>query len=165
MVRLPRNEKQTHWLNSWLKMWPSGLTVSMTLTLNFQGQIWNCLYLCPKWSDYHETKSKFINCTLGLECDLKIWTLPWPWHWIIKVEYEICHISTTNDPIATKRKAHISIWTLGLKCDNGFDLDHDLDIWIFNVICDFDQLVTNVRCKYLPDNDQGDEMSACRRLI
>ena len=26
-------------------MWPSGLTLAMTLTLNFQGQIWNLLYL------------------------------------------------------------------------------------------------------------------------
>ena len=26
-------------------MWPSGVTLAMTLTLNFQGQIWNLLYL------------------------------------------------------------------------------------------------------------------------
>ena len=39
MVRLPRNEKQTYRLNSRAQMWPSGLTLAMTLTLNFQGQI------------------------------------------------------------------------------------------------------------------------------
>ena len=39
MVRLPRNEKQTYRLNSRAQMWPSGLTLVMTLTLNFQGQI------------------------------------------------------------------------------------------------------------------------------
>ena len=39
LVRLPRNEKQTYWLNSRAQMWPSGLTLAMTLTLNFQGQI------------------------------------------------------------------------------------------------------------------------------
>ena len=39
MVRLPRNEKQTYWLNSGAQMWPAGLTLAMTLTLNFQGQI------------------------------------------------------------------------------------------------------------------------------
>ena len=40
------------------QMWPSGLTLAMTLTLNFQGQIWNFLYLSQTWSDCHETKSK-----------------------------------------------------------------------------------------------------------
>ena len=39
LVRLPRNEKQTYRLNSRAQMWPSGLTLDMTLTLNFQGQI------------------------------------------------------------------------------------------------------------------------------
>ena len=39
MVRLPRNEKQTYRLNSRAQMWSSGLTLAMTLTLNFQGQI------------------------------------------------------------------------------------------------------------------------------
>ena len=55
-----------------------------------------------------------------------------------------------------KQKANISIWTLGLKCDNGFDLGHDIDIWIFKVICDLDHLVTKVRCNDLPDSDWGD---------
>ena len=50
MVQLPRNEKQTHRLNSRLQMWPLGLTLAMTLTLNFQGQISNWLYLSQKWS-------------------------------------------------------------------------------------------------------------------
>ena len=39
MVRFPRNEKQTYRLNSGAQMWPAGLTLAMTLTLNFQGQI------------------------------------------------------------------------------------------------------------------------------
>ena len=77
MVRLPRNEKQTHWLNSRLQMRPSGLTLAMTLTLNFQGQISNWLYLSQKWSDCHETKCKHIDWTLGLKCNHQIW--PWPW--------------------------------------------------------------------------------------
>ena len=110
---------QTHQLNSRPQMWPSGLTLAMTLTLNFQGQIWNWLYLCQKWSDCHETKSKHIDLTLGLKCDHQIWPWPWPWPWIFKVKYDICYlyvISTKSGPIAMKRKANISIWTLGLKC-------------------------------------------------
>ena len=100
-------------------MWPLGLTSAMTLTLNFQGQIWNWLYLSQKWSDCHETKSKHIDWTLGLKCDHQIWPWPWPWPWIFKVKYEICYISTKSGPIATRRKANISIWTQGLKSDNG----------------------------------------------
>ena len=61
MVRLPRNEKQTYRLISRPQMWPSGLTLAMTSTLNFQGLIWNLLYLNQKWSDCHETKSKHID--------------------------------------------------------------------------------------------------------
>ena len=167
MVRLPRNEKQTHRLNSRLQGGPSGLTLTMTLTLNltlnFQGQIWNWLYLCQKWSDCHETKNEHIDWTLGLKCDHQIWPWPWPWPWIFKVKYEICYISTKNGPIATRQKANISIWTLGLKFDNEVDLGHDLDIWIFKVICDLDHLVIKVRCKDLPDSDRGD--FSCRRAV
>ena len=161
MVRLPRNKKQTYRLISRLQIWPSGLTLAMTLTLNFQGQMQNWLYLCQKCSDCHKTKSKHINWTLGLKCDHQIWPWPWPWPWIFKVKYEICYISTKSGPIAMKQKANLSIWTRGLKCDNGFDLGHDIDTLIFNVICDFDHLVTKVRCKDLPDSDRGDFRCRC----
>ena len=45
----------------------------MTLTLNFQGQIQNLLYLSQKRSDCHETKSKYIDWTLGLKCDIRFY--------------------------------------------------------------------------------------------
>ena len=156
-----------------------------TLTFNFQGQIWNLLYLCQKWSDCHKTKNKLISWNLGLKCDHWLWPWPWPWPWIFKVKYRICYISAKNDLIATKRKANID-WTQGLKSDhqlwpwswpwpwifkvkygicyisaksgliamkqkanisielldsnvtNGFDLDHDNDLWILKVKCDLD---------------------------
>ena len=79
MNRLPRNEKQTYRLNSRPRMCPSDLILAMTLTLNFQGQIWKFLYLSQKWSDCHETKSKHSVCILGLKCNHEIW--PWPWRW------------------------------------------------------------------------------------
>ena len=63
MVRLPWNEKQIYRLNFRAQMWPSGLTLAMTLTLNFQRQILNFLYISLKWSDCHETKSKYIDWT------------------------------------------------------------------------------------------------------
>ena len=150
-------------MNSRLQMWPLSVTLAMTLTLNFQGQISNRLYLSHEWCDCHETKSIHIDWSQYLKCDHQIWPWPWPWPWIFKVKYEICYISTKSGPIPTKWKANISIWTLGLKYDNGFDLGHDLDIWIFKVICDLDHLVTKVKCKDLPDSDRGD--FRCRRAF
>ena len=138
MVRLPRNEKQTYRLNSRVQMWPSGLTLAMTLTLNFQGQIQNLLYLSQKWSDCHETKSKHIDWTLGLKCDHRVWLWPWRWPWIFKVKYRICYISAKNGPIASKRKANISIELQASNLTNGFELDHNLDLWILKVKCDLD---------------------------
>ena len=91
MVRLPPNKKQTYRLNSRPQMWLSPLTLAMTLTLIFQGQICNLLYLSPKWSDCHETKSKHIDWTLGLKCDHQVWLWPWAWPWIFKVKYGICY--------------------------------------------------------------------------
>ena len=149
----------------------------VTLTSIFQGQIWNLLYLSQKWSDYHETKGKHIDWTLGFKCDHRVW----PWPRFFKVKYRICYISAKNGLIATKRNANISIELQGLKCDhqvwpwswpwpwifkvkygtfyisaksgpiamkrkanisneiqasnvtNGFDLDHNLDLWILKV--------------------------------
>ena len=145
-------------------MWPSSLTLAMTLTLHFQGQMWNLLYLCQKWFDCHETKSKHIDWTLRLKCDHQIWPWPSPWHWIFKVKYGICYISTKSGPIATKRKANISIELQSSNVTNGFDLDHDLDIWIFKVKCDLDHLVTKVRRKDLPDRDPRGDFR-CRRAV
>ena len=107
MVRLPRNKKQTYRLNSRPQMWPPGLTLAMTLTLNFQGQIWNMLYHSQKWYDCHETKSKHVDWTQDLKCDHRVWLWPWSWPWIFKVKYGICYIAAKNGPIAMKRQANI----------------------------------------------------------
>ena len=109
-------------MNSRAQMWPSGLTLAMTLTLNFQGQIQNLLYLSQKWSDCHETKSKHIDWTLGLKCDHRVWPWPRPWPWIFKVKYRICYISAKNGPIAMKRKANISIELYGSNVTIGLTL-------------------------------------------
>ena len=138
-VRLPWNEKQIYRLNSRAQMWPSGLTLAMTLTLNFQGQIYNLLYLSQKWCDCHETKIKHINWTLGLKCDHRVWPWPWPWPWIFKVKYGISYISAKSGTIATKiGKANISIEHQARNVTNGVDLDHNHDLWILKVKRDLD---------------------------
>ena len=78
MVRLPQNKKQTHWLNSKPQIGPSELTLAMTLTLNFQVQIWNLLYLSQRWFDCHKMKSMHKEWTEALN-DHQVWTWPWPW--------------------------------------------------------------------------------------
>ena len=138
MVQLPQNEKQTYRLNSRPQMWPSALTLAMTLTLMFQGQICNLLYLSPEWSDCHGTKSKHIGGTLGLKCDHQVWPWPWAWPWIFKVKYGICYILTKKSQITTKRKANISNELQASNVTNGFDLGNDLDLWIFKAKCDLD---------------------------
>ena len=88
------------------------LTFTMTLTLNFQGWIWNLQYISQKWCDCYETKSKQTDWTPGLKCDhqnllyldqkwfdchkmksISIdWTeglndhqvWPWPWSWKVR---------------------------------------------------------------------------------
>ena len=89
MVWFPRNKNQTYRLNSMPHKWPSDLTLGETLTLNFQGQIRNLLYLSQERSDCHETKSKHIKRTLSFKCNHRICPWPWPWPWIFKVKYEI----------------------------------------------------------------------------
>ena len=76
---------------------------------DFQGQIWNFLYLSQKWFDCHETKCIHNNWMLGLKWDRQVWPWPWPWPWIFKVKCGICYISAKNCLIATKQKANISI--------------------------------------------------------
>ena len=98
MVRLTRNKKQTYRLNSMPQIWPLGLTLVMTLTLNFQGQTWNLLHLSQEmvWLPQNEKQTYRFN--LGIKCDHQIWPWPWPWPWIYKVKYGICYISTKSGP-------------------------------------------------------------------
>ena len=112
MVWLPRNEKQTYRLNLRAQMWPSDLTLAMTLTLNFQDQIWNLLFVSQK---KHETKSNLVVWILGLKCDHGICHWPWPWPWIFKVMYEICYIRKKWSNCHETKSKHID-WTPGFKC-------------------------------------------------
>ena len=69
----------------------------------------------------------------GLKCDHQVWPWPWPWPWIFKVIYGISYISAKSGSIATKRKANILIEFQASNVTNGFDLDHNLDLWNLKV--------------------------------
>ena len=120
-------KKQTYQLNSTPQMWQLDLTLAMTLTLNFQGQIWKLLNLSQNWFDCPETKSKHSDCTQGLKSGQWVWS--WPWNWP-----RISYFPVMGGPIDIEQIGHELVI-----------LDHGCDL-----------LVTKVRFKDLPDNDQGD---------
>ena len=117
LARLPRNEKQTYRLISRPQMWPSGLTLDMTLTLNFQGQIWNSLYLSKMvWLPRNEMQtyrlisrpqmwpsSLTLDMTLTLNFQGQIWNSLY-----LSQKWSDCQ--------ETKCK-HID-WSQDLKCDH-----------------------------------------------
>ena len=104
MFRLSRNEKQTYRLNSRPQMWSSGLTMAMTLTLNFKGRYGIC-YISTKMvrlprneKQTYPLISSTSNATNGFDhgldlwifkvkCDLDLWPHTWPWPWIFMVTF------------------------------------------------------------------------------
>ena len=116
MVRLPRNEKQTHRMNSRPQMWPWGLTLAMTLTLNLQGQIWILFISQPKMAllPWNEKQTYRLISRSQM--------------WIFKVKCGIGYISAKNGPIATKRKANTSNELYASNVTIRFDLGCDIDL-------------------------------------
>ena len=114
MVRLPQNAKQKYRLNSRPQMWPSALTLAMTLTMNFTFN--NGISYISAKNDLIATKPKAnistepqmwpsglsLDMTLTLNFQGQIWNLPYLNQKCI-------------DCLETKSK-HMD-WTPGLKCD------------------------------------------------
>ena len=127
IIPLPQNKKQTYQLNSRPWMCPSHLTMAMTLTWNFQGQIWNLLYLSQKWSDRHKTKNKHTGnvCTLCFKCGHKIW--PWLKFSRSNVKFAISQPKLVWLPLNEKQIYQLN----SISNSNaviGFDLGHNLDL-------------------------------------
>ena len=79
-----RPQNLVHTITSeWLFTFLSFLALAMTLTLNFQGQVWNFPNISQKWFDCHKMKSTHIDWTEGLK-DHQVW--PWPWPWKVKCQ-------------------------------------------------------------------------------
>ena len=64
--------------------------------------------------------------------------LLWPWPRFVKAKCGICCISAKSGPVATKWKANILVELQASNVTNGFDLDHDLDLWILKLKCDLE---------------------------
>ena len=153
MVWLPRNKKQTYRLKARPQMGSSGLTLAMTLTLNFQGKIRNLFYLRKKWSDCHKMKSKHISWNLDLKWDHQVWLWPWPWPWIFKVKDGICCISAKNGLIAMKRKQAYRLnprpqmwsWPWKVRYEDVTDSDQG-DFWCWRTVDSSSFLYFNILC-------------------
>ena len=120
--------KYDHWVWPWPWPWPWIFKVKYRIC-----------YISAKNGPIATKRKANISIELqGLKCDHPVWPWPWPWPWIFKVKYRISYISAKNGPIATKRKANISIELQASNVTNGFDLHHNLDLWILKVKRDLD---------------------------
>ena len=88
--RLTWNERDLSRQNVGPMLWLSMFTSSMTLTLDFQGQILKKSYLRNGMADWQGTKGMWVDRMLDSHCDFKLWPHPWPWPWIFKVKYWNC---------------------------------------------------------------------------
>ena len=118
MVRLPRNEKQTYRLNSRVQMWPSGLTLTMTLTYIFSRSNMEFAISQPKMVRLPRNEKQ----TYRLNSRAQMWpsglTLTMTLTYIFQGQiWNLLYLSQKwSDRHETKTK-HIN-WTLGLKCDH-----------------------------------------------
>ena len=85
--RLTWNKRDLSRQNFGPMLWLSMFTSSMTLTLDFQGQILKKSNLRNGMADWHGTKGMWVDRMLDSHCDFKLWPHPWPWPWIFKVKY------------------------------------------------------------------------------
>ena len=60
----------------------------LTLTLDFQDQMFKMLYLRngSGMPDEHGTKGMWVDRMLDSHCDFELWPYPWPWPLIFKVK-------------------------------------------------------------------------------
>ena len=65
----------------------------LTLTLDFQGQIWKMLYLRNGRADWHGMKGMCVDRMLDPHCDFELWPRPWPSPLIFKVKFWRSHNS------------------------------------------------------------------------
>ena len=107
--RLTWNERDLSRQNVGPMLWLSMFTSSMTLTLDFQGQIMKKSYLRNGRADWHGTKGIWVDRMLDPCCDFQCSPLPWPWPWIFKVRLWKSRISGMGWPIDMERKGCESI--------------------------------------------------------
>ena len=102
-------------------------TSTMTLTLDFQGQILKKSYLRNGMADWHGTKGMWVDIMLDTFCGFQHSPHPWPWPWIFKVKFWKCCISGMGWAIDMERKGCESLECYTHFVIFNFDLNHDHD--------------------------------------
>ena len=100
----------------------------MTLTLDFQGQILEMLYLRNGRADWHGTKGMWVDRMLCPYCDLELWPHLWPWPLNFKVKFWKSRNSAMGCQIDMEQKGCESIGCRTHIVTLNFDLTHDLDL-------------------------------------
>ena len=112
----------------------------LTLTLDFQGQILQMLYLRNGRADWHGTKRMWIDRMLHPHYDFELWPHPWPWPLIFKVKFWKSRNSGMGCLIDMERKGCESIGCQTHIVTLNCDLTHDLDSWFSR--SNFEKVVT-----------------------
>ena len=85
--RLTWNERDVSLKDVTPTLWLSTLTSTMTLTLDFQGQILKKLYFM-EWDGLLTWNERmWVDRMLDPCCDFQLSPHPWPWPWIFKVKF------------------------------------------------------------------------------
>ena len=125
-------------LIDWTRMWSSDLTLAMTLTMNFQCQIWNLLYLSKNGNISIELLA--LNVTiwfdLGYGHDLQFSRSNIQF---ITSQPKVVRLPLNKTNIAIELKSWLTI---------EYDLGHDLERW-------------GVRIYRISDSDRGDFRCRC----
>ena len=126
--RLIWNEKDLSRQNVGPMLWLSMFTSSMTLTLDFQGQILKKSNLRNGMAHWHGTKGMWVDRMLHPLYDFECPLHPWLWPWIFKVKYWKCCISGMGGQIDMERKGFeaTECWTHVVTFN--VHLFHDLDL-------------------------------------
>ena len=105
-------------------MWPW----TMTLTLDFQGQILKKPYPRNGITDWHEMKRMWVDRKSDPLCDFRLWSDPWPWSLILMVRLWKSCISGVKGSIDIEQKGPVNsmldplLWpwvkTLTLDCQD-----------------------------------------------
>ena len=89
-------------IECWTHVVISTFTSPMTLTLDFQGQILEMLYLRNGMADCHGTKGMWVDRMLDLCCDFQ--RSPQPWLWIFKAKFLSSYIEQCEGPSTSNER-------------------------------------------------------------
>ena len=126
---ISKKENQSYRLKFRSQTWPWGLTLAITLTLDFQGQFPNCF--SHEWLGRLMWNEKVVNRLLTEPTDMWVISHAWPKPWILKVKFWNSPVQGMEGLIDIEQKG----------CESVIH-DHDLDllvtrgrsVWIYRIV-------------------------------